>query len=99
MPTINIRSQRHSTIFSTVLTRMTIIGKVKNMNQMETRNDFFISSKVINTTPWEQNIRQQLYFGRIRSSQDPRRSEYQDDDQNDKGKNIFIITGNKSGEE
>ena len=46
MPTINIRSQRHSTIFSTVLTRMTIIGKVKNMNQMHVKNDFFISSKV-----------------------------------------------------
>jgi len=48
MPIINIRSQRHSTMFSTVLTLITIIGKVKNINQMDTRKDFFISSNANN---------------------------------------------------
>jgi len=50
MPIINIRSQRHSTIFSTVLTFITIIGKVKNINQMDVKKDFFISSRVITFT-------------------------------------------------
>jgi hypothetical protein len=30
-------------IFSTVLTRITMMGKVRNMNHRETRNDFFSS--------------------------------------------------------
>jgi hypothetical protein len=29
-----------------VFTRMTMIGKVRNMNQRDTRNDLFISDKV-----------------------------------------------------
>jgi len=39
--------QRHSTTFSIVLTRMTMIGKVRNMNHSDARKDFFISLRVI----------------------------------------------------
>ena len=39
---------RHSIMSFTVFTRMTMIGKVKNINQMETSSDFFISSNLIN---------------------------------------------------
>jgi hypothetical protein len=36
-------AQRHWMMFSTVLTRITMMGKVKNMNHSETRKDFFSS--------------------------------------------------------
>lgn len=47
IPTNSMFFQRHTTTFSMVLTRMTMIGKVRNMNQTETRNDRFIFRNVI----------------------------------------------------
>jgi hypothetical protein len=46
----NRLAQRHSMIFSTVLTRITMMGKVRNMNQREARNDFFSSFAIMGVT-------------------------------------------------
>ena len=47
MPTKSMFCHRHTTTFSMVFTRMTMIGKVRNMNQSETRNDRLTASKCI----------------------------------------------------
>ena len=46
-PTPAIHHQRHSMVCSMVFTLITMMGKVRNMNQSDTRKDFLISCNVI----------------------------------------------------
>jgi len=78
--------QRHSIIFSIVFTRITMIGKVKNMNQTATTIDFLSSVRafIVSNGPL-------LHLLDGRTAQQTGRPEYQNKDKQQKGKDVLVV--------
>jgi hypothetical protein len=89
MPIRAMFSQRQITVFSAVLTRMTMIGKVRNMNHRLTRKDFLNSFIIV---PVLGKIYARCsYLLHLGLAHDARGPENQEDHQQGESENIFVV--------